>query len=988
MTFGGAPDVGLSRASTGTLSVNGGSPGTLAALTAGSVNALSLANPANPSVTPQTASIYTWTYAVAARLADGALTTSSATGSTSTGCLDLTTANCANVITWTSVPNAYDYTVYRTYCSTGGGVPSTIGLIATVAASATLSVTDNGLTGDGSTPPALNTTGTVTANAVKVTGSPHTGYVLTDSGGGVATWAPGVTSGIASVTAGTGLTGGGSSGAIGLALASPVALANGGAGADLSATGPGWLKQVSTGSAVTVAAIAPGDIGAAPTNHAVNASTYGYGDTVNAGHLRVGNGLSVTTGTVSVDPTKTAMLDANGRLTNSTTVNVAPGNGNVSGRVIAGTCGATLSAGQVAYFAAADSRWYPAKADASATSGPVKIAMVISGGTAGTSCTLDDRGPMEITGWSLTTGALYYVSDATAGAITATPVSTAGSQVRAIGHALSATVLDVEPTPDFGEKAPDWTVVQDKGGQVYNVKAYGALGDGSHDDTTAIQAAINACVAAPGGTVYLPTGYYKISSTLVVQNTRGVTIQGAGGSYNLSGYGAATTLFWAGPTSETMVKLFDVASGLKVSGIGFDGGSTTGVECLLVDSDNGYSVTNGVALSDLHFGRAAVGIHIGTSGVSGYESDGIWIDRIMTHEMLAGSIAVLLNSANASFVNIANSTLRSVATGVSINAYGGPLRMVNVTGSGISGVGDFVYVNGPRGTIQMDMCQIESATNFFREGATAASQGDPITLIGNTIDLPMVFTVNTQVTSMGNDIRGTTISLGNVGVSWTSIADYISTGGITPGAGDVVTFISKAGTPNVFSTTWSSLVLSQTGGTYGASSLTLMNGTGSAGGLFTNSGLDLCDLGFVGSGAVQNNIRMEHRSGNIQNSASTTGEMQFVRASDSTFGSVGPAGARFLGAVSPRTWTHLRERRQQQPHDSRQFVPADHRANRRLRGWRAHARKRRPTADDLQHDGAGHDDHERGRKQHGGEPDQDADLEPMSCCAPGPRRRR
>lgn len=42
------------------------------------------------------------------------------------------------------------------------------------------------------------------------------------------------------------------------------------------------------------------DVGAAPTSHAVNAATYGYGDGTNAGHLRVGTGIDVTTGTISV----------------------------------------------------------------------------------------------------------------------------------------------------------------------------------------------------------------------------------------------------------------------------------------------------------------------------------------------------------------------------------------------------------------------------------------------------------------------------------------------------------------------------------------------------------------------------------------------------------------------------------------------------------------------------------------------------------------
>ena len=37
-----------------------------------------------------------------------------------------------------------------------------------------------------------------------------------------------------------------------------------------------------------------------PVAHAVNASTYGYGDATNAGHLRVGNGIAISSGTISI----------------------------------------------------------------------------------------------------------------------------------------------------------------------------------------------------------------------------------------------------------------------------------------------------------------------------------------------------------------------------------------------------------------------------------------------------------------------------------------------------------------------------------------------------------------------------------------------------------------------------------------------------------------------------------------------------------------
>jgi hypothetical protein len=49
---------------------------------------------------------------------------------------------------------------------------------------------------------------------------------------------------------------------------------------------------------------------------------------------------------------------------------------------------------------------------------------------------------------------------------------------------------------------------------VYNVRAYGATGNGVSDDTVAIQNAINACFSGSGGTVYFPNGIYKIAGAL------------------------------------------------------------------------------------------------------------------------------------------------------------------------------------------------------------------------------------------------------------------------------------------------------------------------------------------------------------------------------------------------------------------------------------------------------------------------------------------
>jgi hypothetical protein len=72
---------------------------------------------------------------------------------------------------------------------------------------------------------------------------------------------------------------------------------------------------------------------------------------------------------------------------------------------------------------------------------------------------------------------------------------------------------------------------QDKGGQVFNVMAYGAVGDGKTNDTAAIQATINAAAGSHdiGGIVYFPNpiagGSYMFSNLTLYAR---VALEGAG----------------------------------------------------------------------------------------------------------------------------------------------------------------------------------------------------------------------------------------------------------------------------------------------------------------------------------------------------------------------------------------------------------------------------------------------------------------------------
>jgi len=95
----------------------------------------------------------------------------------------------------------------------------------------------------------------------------------------------------------------------------------------------------------------------------------------------------------------------------------------------------------------------------------------------------------------------------------------------------------------------------------YNVKAYGAVGDGVADDTTSIQAAIDAANTAGGGLVYFPKGTYLVTG-LNLYNY--ITLQGIGkhGSViKASGDGEIVTGTAQSGTSSTIV-LSASASGI------------------------------------------------------------------------------------------------------------------------------------------------------------------------------------------------------------------------------------------------------------------------------------------------------------------------------------------------------------------------------------------------------------------------------------------
>ena len=243
----------------------------------------------------------------------------------------------------------------------------------------------------------------------------------------------------------------------------------------------------------------------------------------------------------------------------------------------------------------------------------------------------------------------------------------------------------------------------------YNVKSYGALGNGTQDDTNAIQAAINAVDPTAGGTVNVPGGVY-----LVRYNA-----QGANASLNLK---------------SNMTFAMDAGAEIKLmaNGSGY-------YEILNVANAQNVTITGGTITGD----RAT---HTGTAGASGFgiqvwNSKNVTIDGVTARNCWGDGFFVNgTNGTTTQDVTIQNCTAdNNRRQGFSICDLNGG----TVTGS------TFINTNGvsPQGGIDMEpydsaqtVSNITISDNTFRnnysgvEAGGSAGSVSNVTISGNVIE--------------------------------------------------------------------------------------------------------------------------------------------------------------------------------------------------------------------------------------------------------------
>ncbi len=101
------------------------------------------------------------------------------------------------------------------------------------------------------------------------------------------------------------------------------------------------------------------------------------------------------------------------------------------------------------------------------------------------------------------------------------------------------------------------------GAAVYNVKAYGATGDGSTDDTAALIAAL-AAVPSTGGVLYFPAGTYIVTSALSLEDRYNIALVGASSARRHLNSQAATLQYTAASGS---LLTFNGAIGVLIKGL-------------------------------------------------------------------------------------------------------------------------------------------------------------------------------------------------------------------------------------------------------------------------------------------------------------------------------------------------------------------------------------------------------------------------------------
>jgi hypothetical protein len=334
----------------------------------------------------------------------------------------------------------------------------------------------------------------------------------------------------------------------------------------------------------------------------------------------------------------------------------------------------------------------------------------------------------------------------------------------------------------------------DKGGQVFNVKAYGAKGDGVTDDTAAITAAITA--ASSGGQLYFPPGNY-ITNTCGFTISTPIDVVGAGQpSKDLSQYGSVITC--TSPTAVLFTVTAKVASFQNIGLLNTAPSPSAGAAVFVngtyyAQMVNFDAITVSGFYDDIHVGVGSAWT-LSESRIQNPVRYGIYIQNTVNPDwgdwVLAGNYFESSKTGSVAAINIessgggkifGNKINTAFTNGILINASGSEQTLIaqndieNTSGASINIVQGWPYIvivsnylNSPVGFPAISATGLDGFTIADNDLETGGSNSTAAIVITNSVygtigtnHVNSYFTTTTSLTSVTQTTDLSTLAVNN-----------------------------------------------------------------------------------------------------------------------------------------------------------------------------------------------------------------------------------
>ena len=318
----------------------------------------------------------------------------------------------------------------------------------------------------------------------------------------------------------------------------------------------------------------------------------------------------------------------------------------------------------------------------------------------------------------------------------------------------------------------DWIANPDeKSAGNYNVKDFGAMGDGKTDDTIAIQSALAFIAVRNGGTLFFPEGDYQVGGGGAA-NFKGialpsnVTIQGIGGLHSnastsdlprkspsrITLNGTNRALFRIGECMEKIaLKDIELIATSQVNTIGVEGiGAYTSVQDVYFENVTFHSLWRGISVRGL------------PQTDLNWQFDYVHIDRCRF--VFNTDTGLYTNSRNTDwriqnslFINPPRTATQKADSMTFEHAAG--ILVDNTVGGGFSYAIGGTFLNIlDSGSVLVSHSQTESMTNSFiyneQKNPQAGDYSAPVTFLNSAFGNPIVFQARRTFVSIGNAYAG------------------------------------------------------------------------------------------------------------------------------------------------------------------------------------------------------------------------------------------